>query len=52
MDRAEVNNVSIERIAGHSSKSITKKVYTHKNSKDLLQAIDKLDEYINKTLCI
>lgn len=52
MNRAEVNDVSIERIAGHSSQGVTKSVYTHKTTDDLIQAMNRFDDYCSETLCI
>lgn len=52
MNRAEVNDVAIERIAGHSSQGVTKAVYTHKTTDDLIQAMCKFDEFCAKSLCI
>ena len=42
LDAAGANKVSIDRIVGHSSKSIGEKVYTHKTIKDLHEAIKLL----------
>lgn len=52
MNRAEVNDVSIERIAGHSSQGVTKSVYTHKTTDDLISAMARFDEFSARTLCI
>lgn len=42
MDNADANKLSIKRIMGHAAKDITDKVYTHKDIKQLLMAIDRL----------
>ncbi|WP_017795146.1 tyrosine-type recombinase/integrase [Oceanobacillus kimchii] len=42
MDNADANKLSIKRIMGHASKDVTDKVYTHKDVKQLLKAIDML----------
>src|SRR5690625_1848029 len=42
MDNAAANKLSIKRIMGHAAKDITDKVYTHKDIKQLLMAIDRL----------
>ena len=42
LDTAGANKVAIDRIVGHSSKTIGEKVYTHKTVKDLHEAIQKL----------
>lgn len=52
INRAEVNDVSIERIVGHSSQGVTKAVYTHKSTDDLIAAMNKFDDFCSKTLCI
>jgi integrase len=52
MNRAEVNDVSIERIVGHRSKGVTKAVYTHKSVDELILAIRKFDTYVHDNLCI
>lgn len=40
-DRLGINPISLKRIVGHSTKQdITNDTYTHKNIKDLIQAID------------
>ena len=52
INRAEVNDVSIERIVGHASQGVTKIVYTHKSSGDLIQAMTRFDDYVEKALCI
>ena len=41
LDTAKVNKVTIQKIAGHSSKDITEK-YTHKQLPELINAIDKI----------
>lgn len=40
MDNADANKTSVKRIMGHSSDSITEKVYTHKDIEQLIKAID------------
>lgn len=40
MDRAEANKLCTKRIIGHSSPDLTDKIYTHKDIKDLIEAID------------
>ena len=52
MNRIEVNDITLERIVGHKSKTITGAVYIHKSNEDLLAAMDKFDEHISKNLCI
>lgn len=42
MDSLGVNRVTIQKIVGHSSKSVTD-IYTHKNLDELLEAVDLLD---------
>lgn len=42
LDAAGANKVSIDRIVGHSSKSIGEKVYTHKTAEDLHAAVKLL----------
>ena len=42
LDAAGANRVSIDRIVGHSSKTIGEKVYTHKTVEDLHEAINLL----------
>lgn len=42
LDNLGVNRVVIQRIVGHSNKSVTD-IYTHKNLDDLLEAVDLLD---------
>ena len=42
MDRTDANKLCIKRILGHASDDITDKVYTHKDVKDLLEAVNKL----------
>lgn len=43
MDNAGANKVAIKRIMGHASRSITDRVYTHKDIEELIKAIDMLD---------
>lgn len=43
MDNAGANKLSIKRIMGHSSKSVTDAVYTHKDLDQLIKAIDLLE---------
>lgn len=40
LDSAGANPVCIDRLVGHASKSITSKVYTHKDIEELKQAIE------------
>lgn len=40
LDNAGANETAIKRILGHASKSVTKKVYTHKSIHELKKAID------------
>lgn len=40
MDNADANKLSIKRIMGHNTNDITDKVYTHKDVKELLKAVD------------
>lgn len=40
MDNADANKVSIQRIMGHASKSVTDKTYTHKDIEQLKIAVD------------
>lgn len=40
LSNAEANPVSIKRILGHASKDVTEKVYTHKDLRELMKAID------------
>lgn len=42
MDRTTANKLCIKRIMGHSSKDITDKVYTHKDVRELLEAVNML----------
>lgn len=42
LDSAGANQVAIDRIMGHSSKSLGEKIYTHKTVKDLQDAINLL----------
>ena len=41
-DTAGLNKVAVKRIMGHSSKDITEKVYTHKEIRELVSAVNKL----------
>lgn len=41
-DRLELNTVTVQRIVGHENKTITQ-VYTDKNIKDIITAIDKFN---------
>ena len=43
MDRTPANKLCIKRILGHASKDITDKVYTHKDIKELIEAVNLLD---------
>lgn len=43
MDNAGANKVSIKRIMGHASRSITDRVYTHKDITELKKAVDMLE---------
>lgn len=43
MDRTPANKLCTKRILGHSSTDITEKVYTHKDIKDLIEAVNYLD---------
>ena len=52
MNRCGINDVSIERIVGHSSTGVTKKVYTHKNEDDLIFAMNEFDNYIDTFLSV
>lgn len=47
-DEAELNPISLKRIVGHASTSITERVYTHKSIESLKDAIHKLDSYCDK----
>lgn len=40
LDRAGANDTATKRILGHATSGVTKKVYTHKNLRDLHKAID------------
>ena len=40
MDSAGANLVCIQRLAGHASKGITAKVYTHKDLDELREAVE------------
>lgn len=40
MDNADANKTSVKRIMGHASRSVTSKVYTHKDIDQLIKAID------------
>lgn len=40
LDNAGANETAVKRILGHASKSVTKKVYTHKSIHELKKAID------------
>lgn len=40
MDTVGANKLCIKRIMGHASKDITDKVYTHKEIKELIEAVD------------
>lgn len=42
LDNANANETAVKRILGHASKGVTKKVYTHKNIRELKKAIDLL----------
>lgn len=40
-DRLGINKITLKRIVGHSTKKdITEDIYTHKNTRDLIEAID------------
>lgn len=41
-DRAELNPLIIKRIMGHKTNDITKDVYTHKERKELVEAVNKI----------
>ena len=41
-DTSGLNKVAVKRIMGHSSKDITEKVYTHKEIRELVSAVNKL----------
>lgn len=43
MDNVGANKVSIKKIMGHSLQDITDAVYTHKDTDELLKAVDLLD---------
>lgn len=43
MDNVGANKLSIKRIMGHSSKSVTDSIYTHKDLEQLIKAIDLLE---------
>ena len=40
LDSAGANEVCIDRLVGHASKSLTKKTYTHKDIEELRQSIE------------
>lgn len=42
LDSAGANKVAVDRIVGHSSKSVGEQIYTHKTVKELQEAIEKL----------
>lgn len=42
LDSAGANKVAVDRIVGHSSKSVGEQVYTHKTVKELQEAIEKI----------
>lgn len=42
LNNAGANDVCIKRILGHACGDLTKDVYTHKTTKDLIEAIDKI----------
>ena len=42
LDSTDANRVAIDRIMGHSSKTIGEKVYTHKSIEELKEAMNKL----------
>ena len=42
LDSAGVNKVALDRIVGHSSKTLGEKVYTHKTLQELQETIEKL----------
>ena len=48
LDAAGANKVSIDRIVGHSSKTIGEKVYTHKTIEDLHAAVKLLSYSVDK----
>ena len=41
-DEYELNETSVKRIVGHSTRDITDSVYTHKTAKQLIEQIDRL----------
>lgn len=42
LDSAGANPVCIDRLVGHASKSITSKIYTHKDLDELREAVEKI----------
>ena len=49
LDSAGANKVAIDRIVGHSSKTLGEKVYTHKTLQELQEAVEKLNYTSAKT---
>lgn len=47
MDKVNANKLCIQKIMGHSPKSLLDKVYTHKTLDDLQTEIDKLEQLFN-----
>ena len=42
LDSSNANSVCIERLVGHASKGITKKIYTHKDMEELRDAVESI----------
>ena len=42
LDNANVSQILVKRILGHSSSDVTERVYTHKTAEQLVRAIDKI----------